>query len=66
MLHNQAQDLITYQQEIKDVLAEQIVARYYLTKGEIANAITHDPDVTMAIEILNDTGQYNKLLASNK
>ena len=66
VLHNQAKDLITYKQEIKDVLAEQIVARYYLTKGEIANAITHDPDVTKAIEVLNDADQYNKLLASNK
>ncbi len=66
VLHDQAKDLITNQQEIKEVLAEQIVARYYLTKGEIANAITHDPDVTKAIEVLNDTSLYNKLLASNK
>lgn len=66
VLHDQAKDLITNQQEIKEVLAEQIVSRYYLSKGEIANAITHDPDVTRAIEVLNDTIQYNKLLASNK
>ena len=66
VLHDQAQDLITYKQEIKELLAEQIVARYYLTKGEIANAITHDADITMAIEVLNDTSQYSKLLASNK
>lgn len=66
VLHDQAKDLITHKQEIKELLAEQIVSRYYLTKGEIANAITHDPDVTMAVEVLNDTSQYNKLLASNK
>lgn len=65
VLHNQAKDLITYKQEIKEVLAEQIIARYYLTKGEIANAITHDPDVTRAIAVLNDTDQYNKLLVPN-
>ena len=66
VLHDQSKDLITYKQEIKELLAEQIVARYYLTKGEIANAITHDADITMAIEVLNDASQYNKLLASNK
>jgi carboxyl-terminal processing protease len=66
VLHDQAKDLITNRQEIKQVLAEQIVARYHLTKGEIANAITHDPDVTKAIEILNDTSQYNKLLTANQ
>ncbi len=63
--HNQANDLITYQQEIRDVLAEQIVARYYLRKGEIANAITHDPDVDKAIEILNDSLRYTQLLSLN-
>ena len=66
VLHDQSKDLITNKQEIKELLAEQIVARYYLMKGEIANAITHDPDIAMAIEVLNDTSQYNKLLASNK
>ena len=64
--HDQKRDLLTYQQEIKEVLGEQIIARYYLTKGEIANAITHDPDVTKAIEILNNSEQYNKLLTSNQ
>ena len=66
VLHDQAKDLITHKQEIKEVLAEQIVGRYFLTRGEIANAITHDPDVTKAIEVLNSPGQYNKLLSSNK
>ena len=66
VLHDQAKDLMTHKQEIKELLAEQIVARYYLTKGEIANAITHDPDITKAIEVLNNTSEYNKLLASNK
>lgn len=65
VLHDQAKDLITHNQEIREVLAEQIVGRYFLTRGEIANAITHDPDVTKAIEVLNSPSQYNKLLTSN-
>ncbi|RLD19205.1 MAG: peptidase S41, partial [Bacteroidetes bacterium] len=66
ILHDQAKDLITNKQEIKEVLAEQIVGRYFLTRGEIANAITHDPDVTKAIEVLNNSSQYNELLTSKK
>jgi carboxyl-terminal processing protease len=66
LLHNQAEDLITYKQEIKEVLAQQIVARYYLTKGEIANAVTHDPDVLKGIEVLSNTSQYNELLSVNR
>ena len=61
--HNQKNDLITYQDEIRDVLAEQIIARYYLRKGEIANSITHDPDVDKAMAILNDSLRYQQLLA---
>jgi len=64
--HNQQEDLKLYQQEVSNVLAAEIVARYYLTKGEIANALTHDPDVKKAIEILNDQDQYRKLLSPNQ
>jgi carboxyl-terminal processing protease len=63
--HNQVEDLAHFKQEISDVLAEQIVSRYYLAKGEIANSITHDPDITKAVEVLNDTTQYRQLLAKN-
>ena len=66
MAHNQQEDLRLYQEEISNVLSEQIVARYYLTKGEIANALTHDPDVKKAIEILNDEPSYRKLLSPNQ
>jgi carboxyl-terminal processing protease len=64
--HNQQEDLKLYQEEISNVLAEQIVAHYYLTKGEIANAITHDPDVKKAVEVLSNQDHYHKLLSPNK
>jgi len=65
VLHSQSEDLITFQKEIKDVLASQIVSMYHLTKGEIANSITHDPDVEKAIEVLNNPSLYNQLLGKN-
>jgi len=63
--HNQGEDLISYKTEIKEIIGEQIVARYYLTKGEIANSISHDPDVKQAVEVLNDTSLYTSLLQAN-
>jgi carboxyl-terminal processing protease len=62
--HNQQEDLKSYQEEIRNVLAERIVSRYYLTKGEIANAISHDPDVKEAIRVLNNKEQYQELLSA--
>lgn len=61
--HNQSEDFVTYKDEVTDLIAEQIVARYYLTKGEIANSITHDPDVKKALEVLGDPSQYQQLLS---
>ena len=64
--HNQREDLLTYQTELKQLIGEQIVGRYFLTKGEIANSLAHDPDVKEAVKVLNDSTQYSKLLqASN-
>lgn len=63
--HNQGEDLISFKNEIKEIIAEQIVARYYLTKGEIANSLSHDPDVKQAVEVLNDTSLYTSLLQAN-
>ncbi|MEN8247927.1 MAG: S41 family peptidase [Bacteroidota bacterium] len=64
VIHNQAEDLIKFQDEIRDVLAAQIVSRYSLAKGEIANSLKNDPDVLKAIEILNSPEEYKALLSS--
>jgi carboxyl-terminal processing protease len=63
VMHNQSEDLVSYKEEISDLIAGQIVARYYLTKGEIANSITHDPDVKRAVEVLSNPQEYNKILS---
>lgn len=64
--HSQEKDLITHQDQIRSLLAEEIIARYYLLKGEIANSITHDPDVSEAIALLNNPNKYSALLAKNQ
>ena len=64
--HNQKADLIKQQKEIKELLSEEIIARYYLLQGEIANTLSHDPDIIKAIEILNDSEEYSRILSLNK
>jgi len=63
--HNHGEDLINSKAEIKEIIGEQIVARYYLTKGEIANSISHDPDVKQAVKVLNDSSLYTSLLQAH-
>lgn len=66
--HNKDQDLKLFSEEIKKVLEEEIVARYYLSKGELEAGFDTDLQLLEAIDVLNEADKYNELLvsASNK
>ena len=49
-------------EKIKRKLSLEIVRRYHFLKGKIENQLQNDPDVIEAINILNDSENYNKLL----
>lgn len=63
--HNKEIDLERFRNEIKQVLEEEIASRFYLQKGSIEASFDEDLDVQAAIELLEDTEKYKKLL-SNK
>jgi carboxyl-terminal processing protease len=63
--HNKEKDLQTHKIEIKNLLEDEIIGRYYFTKGEIACSIQHDEDVDRAIAVLNDPVTYKRLLEVN-
>jgi len=56
----------TYKLEIKRLLEQEIVSRYYLKKGAVEASLDQDMDLKKAIEILNNKNKYIDLLASNK
>lgn len=64
--HNKELDLQTFKDEIKQMLEEEIVSRYYLQNGMIEASFSSDPDIKNAIEVLNDPSQYSQILASSK
>ncbi|MGB0175846.1 MAG: S41 family peptidase [Owenweeksia sp.] len=61
------QDLKAYETDIRILLEEEIVSRYYYERGRIQNAIVHDDDVKEALQVLIDSPKYNNILtvASN-
>lgn len=63
MMHNKSEDLITFKNEIKELLEQEIVARYYLQKGKLENNLQKDADIKKAIEILNDKKLYTDILS---
>jgi carboxyl-terminal processing protease len=56
-------DLITFKDEIKDLISEEILQRYYYKKGSLAYNLKADVVVKKAVEILNDKARYNKILS---
>jgi len=62
MMHNKKSDLIKFKDEIKLLLKEEIVSRYYYQKGRIEAALLSDLQLKKAIEVLKDQTQYKAIL----
>jgi len=62
ILHDKSEDLITYKDEIKLILKDEIVARYYYQKGRIIASLSDDPEIAKAIEVLQGTATYLAIL----
>ena len=58
-------DLGLHEEEIKRLLEQDIVSRYYLQEGIIEASFDSDPDILKAIEILEDLESYNGILKPN-
>ena len=55
-------DLDKYQDEVKMLLENEIVSRYYYQKGRVLNSFNHDDILTKGIEILKNSQEYNTIL----
>lgn len=62
MIHDKTQDIQKFKEDIKIILRNEIVSRYYYQKGRIESSLNEDKEVLKAIEILNDKQAYKKLL----
>jgi carboxyl-terminal processing protease len=62
---NRKNDLMIYKDQIKKLLEEEIVARYYFEKGTVEARFKYDQEIKKAIEILHDQSAYKKILNGN-
>lgn len=60
--HNLTKDLERHKEEIKEVLASDILAYYYFRRGVVEYTLKHDKVYKKAVEILNNEEEYKKLL----
>lgn len=60
--HSKEQDLITFKEEIKGALKDEIVSRYYYEQGMVEASLDEDVEINQAIQVLNDQDQYASML----
>mgnify|MGYP001243170274 CR=1 FL=1 len=55
-------DLDLFEKQIKELLSNEIVSRYYFQEGRIINAFQNDASLHEAIQLLNDQSRYHSIL----
>ena len=60
--HNLDLELDRFAKDIKPLIAEEIVKRYYFEKGAVQETLKDDEDLKKAIEVLQQPEEYNKVL----
>jgi carboxyl-terminal processing protease len=63
--HSKERDLDTHKDEVKKILNEEIVSRYYFQEGMIAAGLVQDPAIELAKSYLSNPGKISKLLTSS-
>jgi carboxyl-terminal processing protease len=64
--HNNLKDLEVFQEEIRQILDEEIVNRYYYQAGRILAQIQEDIQLEKALEVLNEPGIVKEVLAGKQ
>ncbi len=64
--HNNLKDLETFKPEIRELLTEEIVNRYYYQAGRIKAQLKDDQQLDKALEILKEPALVREVLAGTK
>lgn len=57
-------DLLKFKNQIKELLEEEIVSRYFYQRGEIESSFDDDPMLKKAIDLLTDATAYQSILTN--
>jgi len=60
--HNKKADLITFKDQIVELLENEIVSRYHYQEGRIIHSLNNDPYIEEATKILSNSERYTTIL----
>jgi carboxyl-terminal processing protease len=66
LTRDKSQDIYHNKKEIKELLENEIVSRYYYQKGRLEADFNNDPAIIKAIDVLQNKTEYNHILNSLK
>ena len=64
--HDKQQDLLKHKEEIKKLLENEIVSRYYYLKGRIEHSLRSDKDIEKATSLIIQPSQYQGVLQAKR
>ena len=64
--HDNLKDLETFKKEIRQILTEEIVNRYYYLAGRVVSQIQDDPQLDKAMEVLDEPGMVKEVLSGTQ
>ncbi|HOZ30572.1 MAG TPA: S41 family peptidase [Bacteroidales bacterium] len=60
--HDKNKDIMIFKEEIKDLISQEIVVKYYYEKGAIMYGLKNDPEVREAVRVIKNDQDYKDLL----
>ena len=64
--HNLSSDLDRLKEDIKPLIAAEIVKRYHFQRGVIVQQLKSDPDLDEAVAVLADSLRYAAILSARQ
>jgi carboxyl-terminal processing protease len=61
--HDKNKDLQMFKDEISEILAQEIIIKYYYQNGLIKYSLKNDPEIIKAVEIAKNDTEYKKILS---
>ena len=61
--HNLDRDLDYFAKDIKNMIAQDIIKRYYFQRGGIIQQLKDDNDLNEAAKVLGNSEEYKKMLS---
>ncbi|MDB5284356.1 MAG: C-terminal processing peptidase, partial [Bacteroidota bacterium] len=64
--HDKEKDMIKNKAEITTILENEIAGRYFYAYGKVKKSYQNDPEVSKAVELINNPTQYSEILSARK